>query len=394
MFRIGTAGVWRPTPWLALAGEVRSEDLDHPGVYAAYARFKPWQNRGLTIDVGRIPPTFGAFSRHAYTTDNPVIGYPLAYQYLTSLRTDAVPAVADDLLRMRARGWRSSFPVGEPGRAPVSRSSARFRYDTGVQVADGSADRSRCRRRHTRHAVEPAVVDDNGGKQIAGRVTCEAGGRAGDRRLRRRGAWLVAERDPSPPRHSSAPSAPTSNTRAITGSSAARWSSAARRGTPGWRRRTQQSGRRDSAAGSKDATAFTPRIFLAARADRLGFSALLGSPAASARCLGCAGEPYRNRRRLLPAAQPCRPRDGSGELARRRPGAHTAPTSRRKSLTGSDDHARSVALSRQRDRAASRAESLVVAGASAARRRATGTIRGRVDVRAAARGAAAAAAQS
>ena len=142
MFRIGTAGVWRPMPWLALAGEVRSEDLDHPGVYAAYARIKPWQDRGLTIDVGRIPPTFGAFSRHAYTTDNPVIGYPLAYQYLTSLRTDAVPAVADDLLRMRARGWRSSFPIGEHGAGPGCAAHQRLplghRRPGGMAGAGGS----------------------------------------------------------------------------------------------------------------------------------------------------------------------------------------------------------------------------------------------------------------
>ena len=38
MLRLGTSGVWRPMSWLALAAEVRSEDLEHPNVYAAYAR--------------------------------------------------------------------------------------------------------------------------------------------------------------------------------------------------------------------------------------------------------------------------------------------------------------------------------------------------------------------
>ena len=41
--------------------------------------------------------TFGAFARRTYANDNPLIGYPLAYQYLTSLRPDAVPATADAL---------------------------------------------------------------------------------------------------------------------------------------------------------------------------------------------------------------------------------------------------------------------------------------------------------
>src|SRR5687767_7403801 len=43
MLRLGTSGVWRPLEWLALAGEVRSEDLQHPSVYAAYARVRPWR---------------------------------------------------------------------------------------------------------------------------------------------------------------------------------------------------------------------------------------------------------------------------------------------------------------------------------------------------------------
>ena len=36
---------------------------------------------------------------------------PLGYQYLTSLRYDALPASADELLNMRGRGWLSSFSI-------------------------------------------------------------------------------------------------------------------------------------------------------------------------------------------------------------------------------------------------------------------------------------------
>ena len=43
---------------------------------------------------------------------NLLIGYPLAYQYLTSLRADAVPRTADDLVAMRGRGWYAHYPVG------------------------------------------------------------------------------------------------------------------------------------------------------------------------------------------------------------------------------------------------------------------------------------------
>src|SRR5581483_9799523 len=69
-----------------------------------------------------------------YPSENPLIGYPLAYQYLTSLRPDALPASVDELLAMRGRGWLSSFSLGnlapEHG-VPVANV---FRWDTGVQV--------------------------------------------------------------------------------------------------------------------------------------------------------------------------------------------------------------------------------------------------------------------
>src|SRR5438445_5776950 len=46
--------------------------------------------KNFDVQIGRIPPTFGAFARRTYANDNPLIGYPLAYQYLTSLRADAL----------------------------------------------------------------------------------------------------------------------------------------------------------------------------------------------------------------------------------------------------------------------------------------------------------------
>ncbi len=119
---------------------------------------RPWRRHALDIQAGRIPPTFGAFSRHTYGTDNPVIGYPLAYQYLTSLRTDAVPGTADDLLGMRARGWRSSFPVGSETPGPGVPLITAFRWDTGVQVRWKHGPIEVIERHHERHAVEPAAA--------------------------------------------------------------------------------------------------------------------------------------------------------------------------------------------------------------------------------------------
>ena len=119
---------------LTLLGQLRSQNVDSLDLFALYLRIRPWKARRIDIQVGRIPPTFGAFSRRAYGRDNPLIGYPLSYQYLTSLRPDSIPANADELLRMRGRGWLSSFSIGDPypsNGVPLVSSS---RWDTGVQV--------------------------------------------------------------------------------------------------------------------------------------------------------------------------------------------------------------------------------------------------------------------
>ena len=86
LMRLALAGQWRPMARVALIAEIRSEDLSRVDTHAAYVRFRPWQSHAFDIQAGRIPPSFGAYGRRAYNADNPLIGYPLAYQYLTSLR--------------------------------------------------------------------------------------------------------------------------------------------------------------------------------------------------------------------------------------------------------------------------------------------------------------------
>ena len=170
MLRVGVTAAVKAGNRLSLLGELRSENAGPPQAYALYARIRPWTSRAFDVQVGRVPPTFGAFARRTYPADNVVIGYPLAYQYLTSLRPDALPADADELLRMRGRGWLSNFSVGnttpDRGLALVSA----FRWDTGVQVhaandfIDGAAAVT------TGTLGNPLVGDDNAGKQVAGRV--------------------------------------------------------------------------------------------------------------------------------------------------------------------------------------------------------------------------------
>lgn len=171
MFRVSLSAAWRPVSRVAVVGEIRSEDLDLVRPYAAYVRVRPWINHAFDVQAGRIPPTFGAFGRRGYQgTDNPLIGYPLAYQYLTSLRPDAAPATVADLLVMRGRGWLASYPIGSQEPAPGVPLISAFRWDTGIQAhwegrvmeVTGSVT--------TGTLAEPRVSDNNGGKQVSARL--------------------------------------------------------------------------------------------------------------------------------------------------------------------------------------------------------------------------------
>jgi hypothetical protein len=134
LLQLAFSGSARAGEHVTLVGQVRTQNVEEAEVLALYLRIRPWATRAVTIHVGRIPPTFGAFSRRVYGADNPLIGYPLAYQYLTSLRPDALPASADELLAMRGRGWLSSFTVGNQTPAHGMPLVSAFRWDTGVQV--------------------------------------------------------------------------------------------------------------------------------------------------------------------------------------------------------------------------------------------------------------------
>ncbi len=138
MLRLAVMASVKAGDHVALLAEVRSENGGQPEPYGLYLRIRPWTARAFDIQIGRVPPTFGAFPRRAYAADNPLIGYPLAYQYLTSIRSDALPISTDELVRMRGRGWLSNFSVGnlaEDRGVPLANA---FRWDTGVQVHAGN----------------------------------------------------------------------------------------------------------------------------------------------------------------------------------------------------------------------------------------------------------------
>jgi hypothetical protein len=169
-FRIGLAAQFRASRWLQVLGELRVDHGTHIEPAALYVRLRPWPERRFDIQAGRVPATFGAFSRNTYGTGNLLIGTPLAYQYLTSLRPDSLPATGEDLLRMRGRGWLSNFPLGvtSPDRGlPIINS---VRADTGVQVHGVSGMFEWTGAVTAGSLSNPRVRDDNDGRQLVGRV--------------------------------------------------------------------------------------------------------------------------------------------------------------------------------------------------------------------------------
>lgn len=169
--RLGVSTLVRATDRVSVLAQIRADNLEHIRPFALYARIRPFPGRAFDVQIGRIPPTFGTFARQAYSRDNLLIGSPLAYQYLTSLRADALPANPDELVRMRSRGWLTSYTVGDQSEDRGVPLVSATTWDTGVQfsgrwravemtgaITNGTASR-------------PRVSDDNGGKQIATRVT-------------------------------------------------------------------------------------------------------------------------------------------------------------------------------------------------------------------------------
>jgi hypothetical protein len=173
-FRVGVSAMVRAAERIALLAEIRSENLDTPEAYALYARIRPFPRRRLDVQIGRIPPTFGGFPRQAYARNNSLIGYPLAYQYLTSLRADALPADVDELLRMRGRGWLTNFSIGNTAPDRGVPLTAGLTWDTGVQISTGWKSIDVTGAVTNGSPSRPLVADDNGGKQIATRVAIQA----------------------------------------------------------------------------------------------------------------------------------------------------------------------------------------------------------------------------
>ncbi len=170
LIRLGMSAALRATDRVFVLGEIRTENWDGVQPYAFYVRVHPWKDRPIDIQAGRIPPNFGAFARRAYETDNPLIGYPLAYQYLTTIRPDALPASVDELLSLRGQGWLVSYSRGSNVAAAGLPMASAFRWDTGVQLRVGDSPLEASVAVTAGTLGDPRVRDDNDGPQVSTRV--------------------------------------------------------------------------------------------------------------------------------------------------------------------------------------------------------------------------------
>ena len=175
LVRVALSASVRPVDPLTLVAEVRAEGDTTGGPWSAlptalYLRVRPWRDRPIDLQIGRIPPVFGAAGRRVYAHNQVLIGYPLNWQYLTVLRPDSVPSTADELLS--ARGSYYGYSVGADGYARGVPLATAFRYDTGAEVRFGD-ERSPVSMSAALTAgtlSRPGMRDSNGGPQVSARA--------------------------------------------------------------------------------------------------------------------------------------------------------------------------------------------------------------------------------
>lgn len=169
---LALSGAFHLAPAVAVLAEARTENLDAPRLQAFYLRLRPWASRTFDVQAGLIPPVFGAFGRTSYGSGNALVGVPLGYQYLVTLRTDAVPSSADDLLAVRGGGWLVRYPsqVGNPDPDPGLSLVSSLRWDAGLEARIGSEPWQLAVALTQGTLSSPRVRDDNGGKQLSARL--------------------------------------------------------------------------------------------------------------------------------------------------------------------------------------------------------------------------------
>ena len=175
LFRVDLTAEARLLRSVSLLFDGRMDNLDAPRVYALYLRVRPLAGRELDLQLGMVPPVFGSFPRRRYGYDNPLPSLPLAYQYLTTIRDDALPHNAEDVVSQRGRGWLVRYPIGDAGFAPGRPLVNAERWDAGAELRVGLRPLSLALAVTQGTLSDPQLEDQNGGKQLSGRLAWTPG---------------------------------------------------------------------------------------------------------------------------------------------------------------------------------------------------------------------------
>jgi hypothetical protein len=170
LFRIDVLAEAQLHAKASLLFDARMDNLQPPRVYALYLRLRPWSGRDFDVQLGLVPTVFGSFPRRRYAFDNPLASLPLVYQYLTTIREDALPRNAEEVVAQRGRGWLVRYPIGDPSFGPGRPLVNAERWDAGIQARIGLHPVSLALAVTQGTLSHPTVADDNEGKQISGRL--------------------------------------------------------------------------------------------------------------------------------------------------------------------------------------------------------------------------------
>lgn len=170
LFRLDVSADARIVSGVSLLADLRVENVHSPRVYALYLRVRPWASRELDLQAGLVPPVFGAYPRRRYAAENPLPSVPLAYQYLTIVREDAVPSRTEDLVSQRGRGWLVRYPLGNTASGPGRPLINAERFDAGIELRAGVRPLSLAVALTQGTLSHPEIEDQNGGKQLSARL--------------------------------------------------------------------------------------------------------------------------------------------------------------------------------------------------------------------------------
>jgi len=107
-------------------------------LYGASAILTIRSTPALQVEVGKFLVPFGNFLPRRFSSENPLIGFPLSYEYRTSLSANVVPKSREDLLRARGHGEAAYQPSGKSLAKGLETESSHIpRGPSGLRVISG-----------------------------------------------------------------------------------------------------------------------------------------------------------------------------------------------------------------------------------------------------------------